>query len=160
MKMREKEAEMRSYFEVPRPKEIDFSDIPRDSRPVMRLKAHPDVRGNGNRINDDDDDGDSPLAADGDNMDKLIAERIAARQRDLDEIGERIKAAMPQPQQPQQHPAEYNPNDVMPHEDAGQMPTPPLALQTVDTRKVRFQEDTNPIFLKLKRKPMEDQGDF
>ena len=29
MKMREKEAEMRSYFEVPRPPEIDFSDIPK-----------------------------------------------------------------------------------------------------------------------------------
>jgi hypothetical protein len=129
----------------------------------MRLKAHPDVRGNGNRITDDDDDGDSPLAADGDNMDKLIAERIAARQRDLDEITERIKSTMPptaQQQQQQQHPAEYNPNDITPNEDAGQMLTPPPALQTVDTRKVRFQEDTNPIFLKLKRKPMMDEGGF
>ena len=161
MKMREKEAEMRSYFEVPRPAEIDFSDIPRDSRPVMRLKAPPDVR-RGN--DDDDDDGDSPLAADADNMEKLIAERIAARQRDMDEITERIKASMPptaqQQQQQQQHPAEYNPNDITPHEDAGQMLTPPPALQTVDTRKVRFQEDTNPIFLKLKRKPMMDEGGF
>ena len=151
MKMREKEAEMRSYFEVPRPKEIDFSDIPRDGRPVMRLKAAPDAR----RRDDDDGDNDSPLAADGDVMEKLIAERIAARQRDMDEITERIKASMPPSaqQQQQQHPAEYNPNDVMPNGPSCALPPP---LQTVDTRKVRFQEDTNPIFLKLKRKPMMD----
>ena len=150
MKMREKEAEMRSYFEVPRPKEIDFSDIPRDARPVMRLKAAPDAR---RRDDDDDGDGDSPLAADGDDIEKLIAERIAARQRDMDEITERIKASMPPSQQQQQHPAEYNPNDVMPNGPSCALPPP---LQTVDTRKVRFQEDTNPIFLKLKRKPMMD----
>ena len=151
-KMREKEAEMRSYFEVPRPKEIDFSDIPRDGRPVMRLKAAPDAR---RRDDDDDGDNDSPLAADGDDMEKLIAERIAARQRDMDEITERIKASMPpsQQQQQQQQPAEYNPNDVMPNGPSCALPPP---LQTVDTRKVRFQEDTNPIFLKLKRKPMMD----
>ena len=166
MKMREKEAEMRSYFEVPRPKEIDFSDIPRDGRPVMRLKAPPDVQG----ADTADDNGDSPLA-NGDDMDKLIAERIAARQRDLDEIGERMKAAMPPEQRRRQtHTAEYNPDDITPTA----IPTthsPPPALQSVDTRKVsedirkvpedirkvRFQEeDTNPIFLKLKRKPMVD----
>ena len=171
MKMREKEAEMRSYFEVPRPKEIDFSDIPRDGRPVMRLKAPPDVQG----ADTADDNGDSPLAT-GDDMDKLIAERIAARQRDLDIIGERMKATMPPEQRRRQQtqPAEYNPDDVSPV-DASPTPMPPPALQSVDTRKVpedirkvpedirkvRFQEeDTNPIFLKLKRKPMEDQGDF
>jgi len=185
MKMREKEAEMRSYFEVPRPKEIDFSDIPRDGRPVMRLKAPPDVQG----ADTADDNGDSPLAT-GDDMDKLIAERIAARQRDLDIIGERMKATMPPEQRRRQQtqPAEYNPDDVSPV-DASPTPIPPPALQSVDTRKVpedirkvpedirkvpedirkvpedirkvRFQEeDTNPIFLKLKRKPMEDQGDF
>jgi hypothetical protein len=177
MKMREKEAEMRSYFEVPRPKEIDFSDIPRDARPVMRLKAAPDARGR-RRDDDGDDDGDSPLAADGDDMDKLIAERIAARQRDMDEITERIKASMsPEHTRVPVTPAEYNPNDVSPV-DASPTPMPPPALQSVDTRKVhedirrvpedirkvpedirrvRFQEeDTNPIFLKLKRKPMVD----
>jgi hypothetical protein len=61
---------------------------------------------------------------------------------------------MPPEEQQQQHPAEYNPNDVMPNGPSSALP--PL-LQTVDTRKVRFQEeDTNPIFLKLKRKPMMD----
>jgi len=146
-KMREKEAEMRSFFEVPRPPEIDFSDIPRDPRPVMRLKAHPDMK-----VNEDGNGDDSPLAADGDDIEKLIAERIAARQRDLDEIGERIKAAMPSPQK--QQPTEYNPNDINQSNDA--MPSPPPALKTLDTRKVRFQEDTNPIFLKLKRKPIRE----
>ncbi len=165
IKMREKEAEMRSYFEVPRPKEIDFSDIPRDARPVMRLKAPP---GNTDVTADIGDD--SPLAVDGDDMEKLIAERIAARQRDMDEITERIKATMPpsEQQQQQRHPAEYNPNDITPTTIPA-MTIPHPALQSVDTRKVpedmrkvpedmrrvRFQEeDTNPIFLKLKRKPM------
>jgi hypothetical protein len=156
MKMREKEAEMRSYFEVPRPKEIDFSDIPRDSHPRTVTTAAADV---------DAGNGDSPLAT-GDDMDKLIADRIAARQRDLDIIGERMKASMP-PEHTRAPvtPAEYNPNDVSPV-DASPTPMPPPALQSVDTRKVhedvrrvRFQEeDTNPIFLKLKRKPMVDEG--
>jgi hypothetical protein len=156
MKMREKEAEMRSFFEVPRPAEIDFSDIPRDSRPAMRLKARPDKVSGGD---DADDDGDSPLAADGDDMEKLIAERIAARQRDLEEITEKIKATLPPTAQTQQQqPAEYNPNDVMPNgpPSIALPPTPPPALQTIDTRKVRFQEETTPIFLKLKRKPLID----
>jgi DNA repair exonuclease SbcCD ATPase subunit len=163
MKMREKEAEMRSFFEVPRPAEIDFSDIPRDARPAMRLKARPDAQGGPSADKgNNDDDGDSPLAADGDDMEKLIAERIAARQRDLEEITERIKASMPPSAataQTQQHqPTEYNPNDVMPNgpPPITLPPPPPPALQTIDTRKVRFQEDTTPIFLKLKRKPMAD----
>ena len=171
MKMREKEAEMRSYFEVPRPPEIDFSDIPRDAQPVMRLKAAADARGrrrqDGHGHGDDDDngDGDSPLAADGDDMEKLIAERIAARQRDMDEITERIKASMP----PQQPLAEYNPNDITPTAIPATT-TPPSALQSMDTRKaredmrkvpedmrrVRFQEEDT-VFLKLKRKPMMDE---
>jgi hypothetical protein len=177
MKMREKEAEMRSYFEVPRPPEIDFSDIPRDAQPVMRLKAAADARGrrrqDGHGHGDDDGDGDSPLAADGDDMEKLIAERIAARQRDMDEITERIKASMPPPsQQPHQPLAEYNPNDLLTpsviHPNTATT-RPPTALQSMDTRKahedmrkvpedmrkVRFQEDT--VFMKLKRKPMMDE---
>jgi hypothetical protein len=170
MKMREKEAEMRSYFEVPRPKEIDFSDIPRDSHPRTGTATASATAAT-------DDNADSPLAT-GDDMDKLIADRIAARQRDLDIIGERMKASMP-PEHTRAPvtPAEYNPNDVSPV-DASPTPMPPPALQSVDTRKVhedvrrvpedvrrvpedvrrvRFQEeDTNPIFLKLKRKPMVD----
>ena len=163
MKMREKEAEMRSYFEVPRPKEIDFSDIPRDSHPRTGASATAAVG--------TDDNGDSPLAT-GDDMDKLIADRIAARQRDLDIIGERMKASMPAEQRRQTQPTEYNPDDVS-RVDASPTTIPPPALQSVDTRRVpedirrvpedirrvRFQEeDTNPIFLKLKRKPIVDEG--
>lgn len=160
MKMREKEAEMRSFFEIPRPPEIDFSDIPRDARPVMRLKARPDARGGPSADKgNNDDDGDSPLAADGDDMEKLIAERIAARQRDLEEITERIKSSMPPTQpQPLSTTTEYNPNDITPSAiPTISPPTPPPGLQSVDTRKVRFQEDTTPIFLKLKRKPIADE---
>jgi hypothetical protein len=143
MKMREKEAEMRSYFEIPRPPEIDFSDIPREQQQV-RLKSRQQTHTQTPTAevvysHTGDDNGDSPLA-NGDDMERLIAERIAARQRDMDEIGERMKASMPASQQHKQ-PTEYNPNDVIETNDA----TP---------RKVRFQEeDTNPIFLKLKRKP-------
>jgi hypothetical protein len=152
MKMREKEAEMRSFFEVPRPAEIDFSDIPRDARPVMRLKARPDAR-SGPSV-DNDDNNDSPLAVDGDDMEKLIAERIASRQRDLEEITERIKATMPPPSTATTSTVtEYNPNDVIPREDVAPMPT---LMPSMETRKVRFQEDTTPIFLKLKRKPLTD----
>ena len=159
IKMREKEAEMRSYFEVPRPKEIDFSDIPRDAHPRTTATATTAA----------DDNGDSPLAT-GDDMDKLIADRIAARQRDLDEITERIKATMPASEHRRPPPAEYNPDDVSP---VNASPSLPLPLTSVDTRKVhedirkvsedirrvRFQEeDTNPIFLKLKRKPMAEDN--
>ena len=147
MKMREKEAEMRSYFEIPRPPEIDFSDIPREQQQQMRIKSHqqtptPTPTAEVVYSQNGDDNGDSPLA-NGDDMERLIAERIAARQRDMDEIGERMKASMP-PEHTRTpvKPIEYNPNI------------------TEDTRKVRFQEDTNPIFLKLKRKPMleNDEG--
>jgi len=151
IKMREKEAEMRSYFEVPRPKEIDFSDIPRDARPVMRLKT---PSGNADVAPDIGDD--SPLAVDGDDMEKLIAERIAARQRDMDEITERIKATMPASEhllhlQPLK---EYNPNEFTPDTDSLRLPMPPPPNE--DTRKVRFREDMDSIFPKLKRKPIAD----
>ena len=181
MKMREKEAEMRSYFEVPRPPEIDFSDFPRDAN--MRLKsrsvptatmtapaaaaaaaAEPVVEivhlaapspftttaaGPGPGPGDD-----SPFRG-GDDMDRLIAERIAARQRDMEEITEQMKASMPPSQQQQQQPLkEYNPNEFAPPDTASltlPMPPPP---PSEDTRKVRFREDMDSIFLKLKRKPM------
>ena len=160
-KLREKEAEMRSYFEVPRPKEIDFSDVPRDSQTKINpTKKKTQVGGNDG---DDDGDNDSPLANNSDDMEKIITERIAARQRDLDEISERMKARMPP--QPPGHvnslvplppPREYSTSEL-------DIPTP-LPLQAplstdANQRRVRFQEeegtDNNPILLKLKRKPME-----
>jgi len=168
MKMREKEAEMRSYFEVPRPPEIDFSDFPRDSNPNVRLKsrsvptetpAEPVVEvihlaapattpGPGD---------DSPFRG-GDDMDRLIAERIAARQRDMDEITERMKASMPPSEQQQPLPMkEYNPNEYVSDTASLPMPMSMPMPPSEDTRKVRFQEDTDSIFLKLKRKPMADE---
>lgn len=173
MKMREKEAEMRSYFEVPRPPEIDFSDFPREQRlksreplktSVSNAMSMPVVEtieldtltqqipqeplGPGD---------DSPFRG-GDDMDKLIAERIAARQRDIEEITERMKASMPpsaaqQTQQPLPL-KEYDPNEFIPDIQMQQQQVPPFPNSGEETRKVRFQEDTDSIFLKLKRKPM------
>ena len=151
-KLREKEAEMRSYFEVTRPQEIDFSDVPRDSRnPVKKNKG-----GGSGGDGGDDDNNDSPLATNSDDMEKIIAERIAARQRDLDEITERMKATMPpQPPTPTPTPREYSTSEL-------DIPTPTPVSLTMDAdntnvaRRVRFQEDTmddNPILLKLKKKP-------
>lgn len=180
MKMREKEAEMRSYFEVPRPAEIDFSDFPRDSSrlksrsmptatmtapaaslsPVVEVihldapSAHPAaaIPGPGD---------DSPFRG-GDDMERLIAERIAARQRDMIEITEQMKASMPPSQQQQQHLQplkEYNPNEFVSDTASLTLPMPPPPPPpSEETRKVRFQEDTDSIFLKLKRKPMADDS--
>lgn len=161
-KLREKEAEMRSYFEVPRPKEIDFSDVPRDSQ--MKIKS---IKQNQTR-DDNNENNDSPLANNSDDMEKIIAERIAARQRDLDEISERLKASMPpEYRQSLEKTPEYNPNDIHKHSGSDQQipmpllsPIPASARSTSgeDTRRVRFQDeddtDNNPILLKLKRKPM------
>ena len=171
MKMREKEAEMRSYFEVPRPPEIDFSDFPRDqsrlksrsvptatmtasaAEPVVEVihldapSAHPAAAAPG-------PGDDSPFRG-GDDMDRLIAERIAARQRDMEEITELMKASMPPSQQHLQPLKEYNPNEFVSDTASLTLPMPPLPPpQSEETRKVRFQEDTDSIFLKLKRKPM------
>ena len=175
MKMREKEAEMRSYFEVPRPAEIDFSDFPRDQSrlksrsvptatmtasaasvsPVVEVvhldapSAHPVAAAPG-------PGDDSPFRG-GDDMERLIAERIAARQRDMEEITELMKASMP-PSQQQQHIQplkEYNPNEFVSDTASLTLPMPPPPPPpSEETRKVRFQEDMDSIFLKLKRKPM------
>jgi hypothetical protein len=181
MKMREKEAEMRSYFEVPRPPEIDFSDFPRDSNVRLKSKemsasasisspinepvvevVHLDAPAPASTSTPGPGPGpgdDSPFRG-GDDMDRLISERIAARQRDMEEIAERMKATMPpSEQQRQQQPLplkEYDPNEfVMPQ----QLTSPPIPIPpSEDTRKVRFREDTDSIFLKLKRKPMADDG--
>ena len=167
LKMREKENEMRSFLEIPRPAEIDFSD--RQHQPPLRLKSsasapavelvHLDYNGAAaasasvsmSRSLSAKDDGpgpgsDSPI---GDDMDKLIAERIASRERDLAEITQQIKrsAAPTASDQPS--------NDIM------IMRKPAPALE----HKVRFDEtpdiiqdnephtDINAIFMKLKRKP-------
>ena len=176
MKMREKEAEMRSYFEVPRPPEIDFSDFPRDAN--MRLKSRsvptatmtapapatepvvevvhldaPSPFTAAAAVPPGPGD-DSPFRG-GDDMDRLIAERIAARQRDMEEITEQMKASMPPSQQQQLPQKEYNPNEFA-QADTATLPMPPMPLQSEETRKVRFQEDMDSIFLKLKRKPMAD----
>ena len=182
MKMREKEAEMRSYFEVPRPPEIDFSDFPRDNSnrlksrsvptatmtaPAAAAAAEPVVEvvhlaapspftttAAGPGPGDD-----SPFRG-GDDMDRLIAERIAARQRDMEEITEQMKASMPTAQLQQQQPLpqkEYDPNEFA-QADTATLPMPPMPLQSEDTRKVRFREDMDSIFLKLKRKPMTEDG--
>jgi hypothetical protein len=183
MKMREKEAEMRSYFEVQRPPEIDFSDFPRDSNPNVRLKsrsvptataAEPVVEvihlaatataatATAATATAPGPGDDSPFRG-GDDMDRLIAERIAARQRDMEEITERIKASMPpseQQQQQQQQLKEYNPNEYVSDTASLTLPLPmPMSSMppSEDTRKVRFREDTDSIFLKLKRKPMADE---
>jgi len=185
MKMREKEAELRSYFEIPRPPEIDFSDFPRDAthrgksrqEPVQPAAlssivevVHLDAPTSNSAtiqtppsLGDGDD---SPFRG-GDDMERLIAERIAARQRDMEEIAERMKATMT-PSQLQQHLQsqsqsqsqqplplkEYDPNEFVAPQ---QMTSPPMPMPpSEETRKVRFQEDTDSIFLKLKRKPMAD----
>jgi hypothetical protein len=166
--MREKEAEMRSYFEVPRPPEIDFSDFPRDSNQMVRLKSrssapapapasepvvevvHLDAPPPFTTAVGPGPGDDSPFRG-GDDMDRLIAERIAARQRDMEEITEQMKASMPPSQQPLPL-KEYNPNEFV-QADTATLPMP-LPLQSEETRKVRFQEDMDFIFLKLKRKPM------
>jgi hypothetical protein len=71
-----------------------------------------------------------------------------------------MKASMPPSQLQQQQPLpqkEYDPNEfVMPQQ---QMMSPPMPMPmppSEETRKVRFQEDMDSIFLKLKRKPMMD----
>ena len=168
MKMREKEAEMRSYFEVQRPPEIDFSDFPRDSNPNVRLKsrsvptptptaAEPVVEVIQLDATATPGPGDDSPFRGGDDMDRLIAERIAARQRDMEEITERMKASMPPSEQQQQPMKEYNPNEYV--SDTASLTLPlPMPMSSLppseDTRKVRFREDTDSIFLKLKRKPM------
>lgn len=173
---------MRSYFEVPRPPEIDFSDFPRDNGTRLKSRSvptatttmtitapaaepivevvHLDAPTASAAAAIPGPDDDSPFRG-GDDMDRLIAERIAARQRDMEEITERMKASMPPSEQQQQQPMkEYNPNEFVPADTDSlsrpmlPMPPPP---PSEDTRKVRFREDTDSIFMKLKRKPMAEE---
>ena len=161
-KLREKEAEMRSYFEVPRPQEIDFSDVPRDARKPAKKN-----KGGGVDHDDNDDNNDSPLATNSDDMEKIIAERIAARQRDMDEITERMKATNPPPHAaptPTPTPREYSTSELdVPTPTS--LPAPQFTMDAADNtngaRRVRFQEedtiDDNPILLKLKKKTAVEQ---
>ena len=186
MKMREKETELRSYFEVKKPAAIDFSD--RHNQPPPRLKSsvsstaqaqaraqalapavelvHLDYNGaaapvptSTSSANYDgqgsglDPGSDSPI---GDDMDKLIAERIASRERDLSEITQQIKRTVPTA-------PDQKSNDIM----IMRKPAPAPALAPALEHKVRFDEtldiiqdnepqeptDINTIFMKLKRKP-------
>jgi hypothetical protein len=169
-KLREKEAEMRSYFETPRPKEIDFSDVPRDvklkskiipstvhrqTQPVpSMLPSSPSL----SQSKIDDEGSDSPLADNSDDMDKIIAERIASRQRDLDDITAKIKASMP-PEYKTTANVEYNPNDVRGGGDDTQpnpmiplispIPTStrtqPVSNEEEGIRRVRFQDEEQSI---------------
>jgi hypothetical protein len=156
MRMREKESELRSYFEVKKPAEIDFSD--RYNQPPPRLKSFPHITVaaspavelvhldyNGAaaapasvsasvsaKYDGPDPGSDSPIC---DDMDKLIAERIASRERDLAEITQQIKrsaAPTATEQTPRQSP--YSTNDIMIMRKPAQAPAPALE------HKVRFDE--------------------
>jgi hypothetical protein len=100
-------------------------------------------------------------------MEKIIAERIAARQRDMDEITERMKATNPPPHAaptPMSTPREYSTSELdVPTPTS--LPAPQFTMDAADNtngaRRVRFQEDDtiddNPILLKLKKKPVAEQ---
>ena len=175
LKMREKENEMRSFLEAPRPVEIDFSD--KHNQPPPRLKSttpapavelvHLDYNGAAAapasvsvsvsaKYDGPGSGSDSPI---GDDMDKLIAERIASRERDLAEITQQIKrSAAPTATDPTN-------NDIMIMRKPAQAQAQAPALE----HKVRFDEnpdiiqdseptDINTIFMKLKRKPDGGEG--
>jgi hypothetical protein len=193
LKMREKENEMRSFLEIPRPVEIDFSD--KHNQPPPRLKSsmaptpapgpspavelvHLDY--NGASASVPGPGSDSPI---GDDMDKLIAERIASRERDLAEITDQIKRSVAPPplSNASEQTSPYSNNDIMIMRKPAPPPAPApkvrfdetpnfiqdsdpeqqqqtqmmmMQPQPIDTRNTGFHEDMNSIFLKLKRKPI------
>ena len=155
LKMREKENEMRSFLEIQRPVEIDFSD--KHNQPPPRLKSsmpaptpapavelvHLDYNGAAASASASapGPGSDSPM---GDDMDKLIAERIASRERDLAEITEQIKRSAPnaseQPSQYMNQNQNQNQNqnisnDIMIMRKPAPAPSP--------APKVRFDETPN-----------------
>jgi len=106
-KLREKEEESRTFLERVSPPQIDFSDKnilyargrkPSSSHPENSIVEVVDVTNDAVSSSSpltltkpteyNDDINDSPI---GDDMDRLIAERIAARERDFAEIAEHIK---------------------------------------------------------------------
>jgi hypothetical protein len=108
-KLREKEAESRAFLERAPPPQIDFTDknisYARGRNPNSSSSSHPEnviieVDVTNDAVSSfapltltrpkeyNDDINDSPI---GEDMDRLIADRIAARERDLAEIAEHIK---------------------------------------------------------------------
>ena len=104
-KLREKEAERRSLLEKIIPPQIDFTDknisyargrgsvnIPSSSSNMEVIDVTTEIKSASimqtNPKDYNDDINDSPIGGD---MDRLIAERITARERDLAEIAEQIK---------------------------------------------------------------------
>jgi hypothetical protein len=186
LKMREKENEMRSFLEIPRPVEIDFSD--KHNQPPPRLKSSTPAPAPAVELVHLDYNGasapgpgsDSPI---GDDMDKLIAERIASRERDLAKITDQIKRSVAPPlSNASEQTPPYSNNDIMimrkPAPPPSPSPAPKVRFdetpnfiqdsepeqqqtqmmimqpQPIDTRNTGFHEDMNSIFLKLKRKPI------
>jgi hypothetical protein len=73
----------------------------------------------------------------------------------MEEITEQMKASMPPSQQRHIQPLkEYNPNEFVSDITSLTLPMPPPPPPSEETRKVRFQEDMDSIFLKLKKKPI------
>jgi hypothetical protein len=114
-------------------------------------------------------------------MDKLIAERIASRERDLAEITDQIKRSVAPPlSNASEQTPPYSNNDIMIMRKPAPPPSPApkvrfdetpnfiqdsepeqqqqtqmmMQPQPIDTRNAGFHEDINSIFLKLKRKPI------
>jgi hypothetical protein len=184
LRMREKENEMRSFLEIPRPVEIDFSD--KHNQPPPRLKSaapapspapspavelvHLDYNGAAAAAaaTGPAPGSDSPI---GDDMDKLIAERIASRERDLAEITEQIKRSaaptatdqksndimiMRKPAPAPEHKVRFDETpDIIQDSDPEQQQTQMMMQPPpIDARNEGFHEDMNSIFLKLKRRPI------
>ena len=149
MKMREKENEMRSFLEVPRPPEIDFSDRQHQVQPRLKSSSLSSLHAttpptielvhldyNGAPPGPVPAPGsDSPI---GDDMDTLIAERIASRERDLAEIAEKIKRSSSTNETPRPSPFSNVSNDIM----IMRKPVPVAAPEP----KVRFDETPDIIF--------------
>jgi hypothetical protein len=176
LKMREKENEMRSFLEAPRPVEIDFSD--RHNQPPPRLKSatpavelvHLDYNGvaaaaasaSVSAKYDGSGPGpgsDSPI---GDDMDKLIAERIASRERDLAEITQQIKrSAAPTATEQTPRPSPYSTNDIMIMRKPAPAPAPehkvrfdenPDIIQDSEQQEPPLQPPVPDVYSRLKRK--------
>jgi hypothetical protein len=181
LKMREKENEMRTFLEIPRPAEIDFSD--RHHQPPPRLKSstpaptvelvHLDYNGAAAaaaptsvsaKYDGPGPGSDSPI---GDDMDKLIADRIASRERDLAEITEQIKRSAPTASDQTPRPSPYSntntisniSNDIMimrkpapPPEHKVRFDETPDFIQDSEQQEPPLQPPVPDVYSRLKRK--------